>query len=151
MVEGYVGEPEMTRRHFRNGWFYPGDIAVLDGPRRLRIIGRSDEVLNIGGAKILPDDLEGIVMRHLGTGDVGVCTLPNRDGVEEVYVAVAGAPYGHAELLARVQRGFEHHQLGSFKVVVVRAIPRNASGKLVRAALKETVAAVVASLEPRRA
>jgi acyl-coenzyme A synthetase/AMP-(fatty) acid ligase len=141
MVEGYVGEPELTQRHFRNGWFYPGDIAVLDGPRRLRIIGRSDDVLNIGGAKILPEDLEAIVMRRMSVADVGICSLPDPEGVEEVYVAVAGARHEHGELLARMRQAFEHHQLGSYKVVMVRAIPRNASGKLIRPVLKEIVAA----------
>jgi 2,3-dihydroxybenzoate-AMP ligase len=141
MVEGYLDEPEMTRRHFRNGWFYPGDLAVLDGPRRLRIIGRSDEILNIGGAKVRPDDLEALVLKHVDAGDVGICTLPNREGIEEVFVAVVGVRHDHRELLARVERSFAHQQLGFFHVVIVKAIPRNAGGKILRAALKETVAA----------
>jgi acyl-coenzyme A synthetase/AMP-(fatty) acid ligase len=148
MVEGYLGEPALTRQHFQNGWFYPGDMAVLDGPRRLRIVGRGGELLNIGGAKSRPDDLEAIVMRHMGAADVGICTLPNREGIEEIYVAVSGVRYGNAELLARVQRAFEHQQLGAYYVVAVQSIPRNAGGKIQRAALREMIA-VIAGRSPR--
>ena len=141
MVDGYVGEPEMTRRHFKNGWFYPGDIAVRDGPRRLRILGRSDDVLNIGGAKMLPDDLESALIGSVDAADIGICSLRNPDGVEEVYVAIAGARHDHRELLARIEKSFKNHQLGSFKVVIVRAVPRNASGKILRDELRDIVAA----------
>lgn len=141
MVDGYVGEPEMTRRHFKNGWFYPGDIAVRDGPRRLRILGRSDDVLNIGGAKMLPDDLESALIGSVDAADIGICSLRNPDGVEEVYVAIAGARHDHRELLARIEKSFKNHQLGSFKVVIVRAVPRNSSGKILRDELRDIVAA----------
>jgi 2,3-dihydroxybenzoate-AMP ligase len=140
MVEGYLGEAELTRRHFKNGWFYPGDRAILDGPWRLLIIGRGDELLNIGGAKVRPDDLEALVMRHADVGDVGICSFVNREGIEEVYVAVAGVRYDHRELLARLEQAFAHQQLGSFRGLILQAIPRNAAGKIVRAALKEMIA-----------
>ena len=145
MVEGYLGEPEMTRRHFKNGWFYPGDMAILDGPRRLKIVGRGDELLNIGGAKARPDDLEALVMKHAAVGDVGICSFANREGIEEVYVAVAGVRHDDRDLLARIERGFNRQQLGTFNVVILQAIPRNASGKIQRAALKEAVARAIGS------
>jgi acyl-CoA synthetase (AMP-forming)/AMP-acid ligase II len=142
MVDGYLGEPELTRRHFRNGWFYPGDMGVLGGPRRLRVIGRGGELLNIGGAKSRPDDLEAIVIHHVGADDVGICTLPNREGIEEIYVAVSGARCGSEELLARVKRAFEGQALGAFYVAVLPAIPRSAGGKIQRAALREMIGAM---------
>ena len=148
MVAGYLGEPDLTRHHFRNGWFHPGDTAILDGPRRLRIVGRGDELLNIGGAKVRPDDLEALVVRHAAVGDVGICTFASREGIEEVYVALAGARHDHRELLARLEEAFTHQQLGSFRVVLLPAIPRNAAGKIVRSALKEMVARA-AGLGPR--
>ena len=77
MVAGYLDEPETTRRHFRDGWFYPADVAILDGPRRLKILGRGDELLNISGAKLVPGDLEELVMRHAAVGDVGICGFAN--------------------------------------------------------------------------
>ena len=49
MVDGDLDDPEATARMFRDGWFYPGDLGVLDGPRRLHVLGRGDEPPNIGG------------------------------------------------------------------------------------------------------
>lgn len=141
VVEGYVGDPDMTRRYFRNGWFYPGDLAILETPRRLRILGRADHVLNIGGAKALPEDLEALVAARAAVDDVGVCSFPNSEGIEEVYVAVSGVRQTSAELLAQIDQSFAGQQLGSFRVLILPSIPRNAAGKIMRAALKDAIAA----------
>jgi acyl-coenzyme A synthetase/AMP-(fatty) acid ligase len=141
MVHGYLGDPEATRRFFRDGWFYPSDVAVLDGPRRLRVIGRADEMITTIGGKFAPSDLEAIVTARLGEGDVGVCTVAGKDGAENVYVAIAGARLGHQELLALVTEAFSKLIIGNFLVVVMRAIPRNTGGKIQRDRLKEMIAA----------
>lgn len=141
MVEGYLDDPEATRRFFRDGWFYPSDIAVLDGPRRVKIIGRADEIIATISGKYAPSDLEALVMARLGEGDVAVLTLGDKDGIEDVvYVAIAGARLGHQELLARVTQAFDSLVVGKFVVVVTEAIPRNAAGKIQRARLKEAIA-----------
>jgi len=142
-VEGYLDDPETTRRMFKDGWFYPGDVAILDGPRRLKVIGRGDEILNISGSKLAPSDLEAVVMRYAAVGDVGICTFANRERIEEVYVAVANVRQDPKELLARVTQAFRFQQLGVFHVVVLPAIPRTASGKIQRDALKRAIAAAL--------
>ena len=143
MVAGYLDDPETTRRMFKDGWFYPGDVAILDGPRRLKVLGRGDELLNVSGAKLAPSDLEALVMEHAAVGDVGVCGSTNREGIEEVYVGVANVRQDPQELLARITHAFRIRQLGSFHVVILPAIPRNAAGKIHRDALKEAVAAAL--------
>lgn len=140
MVEGYLDDPEATRRFFRDGWFYPSDIAVLDGPRRLKVVGRADEIVATIGGKYAPSDLEARVAASLGEGDVGVCMLADKDGNESVHVAIAGARLGRQELLARVTQAFDSLVVGKFVVVVTAAIPRNAAGKIERARLKEAIA-----------
>jgi 2,3-dihydroxybenzoate-AMP ligase len=141
MVQGYLDDPETTRRYFKDGWFYPNDVAILDGPRRIKVIGRDDELVNIAGGKLAPSDLEALVMKHAGVGDVGICTFPDREGIQEVYVAVAGVRQDRRELLARITSAFSVLALGRFHIVMVSAIPRNALGKIQRAKLKEAVAA----------
>ncbi|MGH7124628.1 MAG: class I adenylate-forming enzyme family protein [Stellaceae bacterium] len=148
MVEGYLDDPETTRQFFKDGWFYPNDVAILDGPRRLKILGRGDEMVNIAGGKLPPSDLEAIVMKHVGAGDAGICTLANRDGIQEVYVAVANARLDPQELLARITRAFSGVPLGVFHVLILASIPRNPAGKIQRTLLKEAVAAA-AGLKPR--
>ena len=141
VVEGYLGDPETTRRHFRDGWFYPGDLAIMQAPRQLQFVGRTDDILNIGGAKAQPEYLEALVAARAAVDDVGVCSFANADGVEEVYVAVSGVRQSHAELLAHIEESFAGQQLGSFHILILASIPRNAAGKIVRAALKEAIAA----------
>jgi acyl-coenzyme A synthetase/AMP-(fatty) acid ligase len=140
MATGYLDDPETTARKFRDGWFYPGDMGILHGPRRLQLVGREDELLNIGGLKVAPSALEAWVLPYATVGDIAVCTMPNAEGIEEICVAVANPRHDDAELLARVTRAFENHQIGRFRVVKVARIPRNANGKIERNRLKEIVA-----------
>ena len=140
LVDGYLEDPETTRQFFQDGWFYPSDIAVLEGPRRLKLIGRADEIITTVGGKYAPSDLEARVIAHLGEGDVGVCAFADRDHVETVCVAIAGTRLKGKELLARVEQAFSPVVLGRFRVVTITAIPRNAAGKIERAQLKAAVA-----------
>src|ERR1051326_235211 len=78
MVQGYLGDPEATRRMFRDGWFYPGDLGILHGPGRLQILGRGDDLLNFGGRKITAEALEQAIMTRVTLGDTAVCSIPNR-------------------------------------------------------------------------
>jgi len=140
MAEGYPDDPEMTARRFRNGWLYPGDLGLSQGPRRLRIVGREDELMNLGGLKIAPSELEALVLRHATVADIGVCMVPNPEGVDEICVVVADPAHGDAELLARVTEAFRHNHVGRFHIVKVARVPRNSSGKIERGRLKEIVA-----------
>jgi len=137
MAAAYADDREATAALFRNGWFYSGDMGILDGPRLLRVVGRNDELLNIGGQKIAPSTLEGLVLEHAGVGDVGVCSVRNADGIEEVYVALSGASRNDQELAEQVARTLAGRNLGNFYVVKLNAIPRNENGKIERGALKE--------------
>ena len=140
MAEGYLDDPETTARKFRKGWFYPGDIAVSEGPRRLRVVGREDEILNVGGLKIAASRLEAWVLRHATVGDIGVCTLAGPGGVDEICVAVADPAHDDVELLARVTEAFRRNYVGRFHIVKLARIPRNANGKIERHRLKEAMA-----------
>jgi len=142
MPAGYLDDPETTRRMFRDGWFHPGDVGVLRG-RRLHVIGRGDELLNIGGRKLSPAAVEALVVRHLKTADVGVCSLGNAEAVEEMYVALAGADGDEAELYRRLARAFTGYAYGPVRVVRLARIPRNANGKILRRALRDAVAEAV--------
>lgn len=52
MAPGYLAAPEATARAFRDGWFHPGDLAYFDGQGALVVVGRDDDVINIGGLKL---------------------------------------------------------------------------------------------------
>jgi 2,3-dihydroxybenzoate-AMP ligase len=140
MVAGYLDDPEATRYMFRDGWFYPGDMGILRSPGQLQVAGRGDEIMNIGGVKYPPSLFEDLVLRHAKVGDVGVCSIRNSEGIEEVCVAVSHADGEDTELLERIAGAFSHIQLGKFHVVRLDRIPRNEAGKIQRDRLKSAIA-----------
>lgn len=142
-VEGYLDDPEATASAFRDGWFYAGDLGILHDAGRLRVIGRSDDVLNIGWNKFSPDMLEDLVLKSAEVGDVGVCSVPNSDGIEEAVVAVSSPRCSGEELLERLTLAFRGIEIGRFHILNLARIPRNANGKIQRNALKDVAAKVI--------
>jgi acyl-coenzyme A synthetase/AMP-(fatty) acid ligase len=145
MVQGYANDPEATRRMFRDGWFYAGDMGILRGARRLQVVGRDDDLLNVGWSKLSPSALEERVLRVVEVGDVGICSVSNAEGIERVCVVVAGARDSDQELLSRITVAFADIELGRFYLLRVPHVPRNANGKIRRDLLKRVAATLVAS------
>ena len=142
MPDGYIDDPELTGRTFKDGWFYPGDIGILDGRGRLRILGRADDLLNIGGRKYLPAVLEELIRAEVPVDDVGVSSLPSGYGVERLWIGVAAARLGEAEAAERIGQTLGRHGVDAAEVRKLDRIPRSASGKIERDLLKQAVAAV---------
>ena len=139
MVEGYLDDPEATRCMFRDGWFYAGDLGILHGPRLLQVVGRSDDLLNIGWNKIMPETVEALVLGVAEIADAGVCSLRNADGIEEIYIAVSGVRIDDRKLTERIGRTLRRFQLGNIHIFKLSGIPRNAGGKIQRDLLKSAV------------
>lgn len=135
-VEGYLDDPDTTGRMFRDGWFYPGDVGILHGARRLQVLGRADELVNIGGEKISPANVEELILAEAHLDDVGVCSIPDSEGVEQLCIAVPTAVASDPQALARVAGLVRHVRVGNVFVVAVPQIPRTATGKIQRALLK---------------
>ena len=143
MVSGYLDFPEAAGRIFKDGWFYSGDVGILHDRRRLQILGRSDDVLNIGWQKIAPEVIEDLILKLGEVADVGVCGVSNRDGIEEVCIAVAGQRSTDEELMRRITEALRRFQVGRFNVIKVPGLPRTANGKLQRKVLKDSVSQTV--------
>jgi acyl-coenzyme A synthetase/AMP-(fatty) acid ligase len=136
----YFDDPEATRRIFKDGWFQSGDLAILHGPRRLQLMGRSDEMLNVGGNKVPPSAVEDLVLRIVNAKDAGAFSSQNREGIEEIWIAVADAQVDDKELRERIERGLHALQFATFHLVRLPEIPRNPGGKIQRDLLKRAVA-----------
>jgi acyl-CoA synthetase (AMP-forming)/AMP-acid ligase II len=87
MCAGYLDNPDATSRMFKDGWFHPGDLAILQRGRQLKILGRSDDLLNLGGQKYLPTFLENLLLRHAPAEDVGVCAVAHADGTDRLCIS----------------------------------------------------------------
>jgi acyl-coenzyme A synthetase/AMP-(fatty) acid ligase len=143
LPSGYVGDAETTRRMFRDGWFYPGDIGIFHGDRHLQVLTRDDELMNIDGGKLAPGDAEDLILGGIAGLDIGVCSLPNEQGIEEIWNAVVGGKERERELLERVRQVIPLGPYGPVHVAHVASIPRTATGKVQRHLLKAALAAAM--------
>lgn len=137
-VAGYVGDVATSRQFFRDGYFYPGDLGQLRDDGRLALHGRVNDVINVLGNKIATGPLEQSIQDRLGVEGVCILSLPGDGGDEEVHVAIQ-AP----RAIARPQlEGIAKGELRAFPKVhfhVLARLPRNAMGKVVRAALRKVL------------
>ena len=141
MADSYFGEPSGSL--LRDGWYHPGDLASLSGNGVLRIHGRMDDLLHMGGGKVLPSELEAIVAPFPGVKECAAFTAPDSDDLEVPYLAVSAAdgfdPVGAAQALAV-------HLGRPVRVILVDVLPRNALGKVERTKLCAAVVARAAAV-----
>ncbi|MGY3602902.1 MULTISPECIES: amino acid adenylation domain-containing protein [unclassified Bradyrhizobium] len=144
---GYYNDPEATRAAFRDGWFRTGDLGYFDPDGYLFIVGRIKDVINRGGQKISPLEVEEALLGHPDVLEAGVFGIPHQKLGETVGAAIVLRPQSGAT--AHQLRQFGRQRLAAYKVPglirMVQALPKGASGKLKRSALVELVSAGPAS------
>lgn len=142
ITRGYCDDPAATAAAFRDGWFRTGDLGYLDGDGYLFIAGRIKDIINRGGQKISPEEVEHVLLRHPHVQEAAAFGVPHPRLGETVAAAVVPKP--HATLDIDELRSFAATQLAGYKVPSVihqaTALPKGASGKIKRAALAEAFA-----------
>ncbi len=131
MTDGYFGAPDLTTERFRDGWYYPRDRARIDADGLLYIEGREDDVINIGGQKIYPQDIECVLQSHPAVREAAVFALC--DATEDGVLAAAFTPtmpisVGELHTWAQSQLG----ALCPRQLFQVNDFPRTATGKIKR-------------------
>jgi len=139
VTAGYEANPKANAENFTNGWFRTGDQGVLDGEGYLSITGRLKEIINRGGEKISPREVDEVLMDHEAVAQVVTFAMPHPKLGEEVAAAVVlreGASATDREI-----RDFVATRLADFKVprklLILDEIPKGATGKLQRIGLAE--------------
>ena len=132
VFSGYEGNPEANAASFSNGWFRTGDQGYLDGDGYLILVGRIKELINRGGEKISPREIDEVLLTHPAVAEAVCFGIEDRVYGEEVAAAVVlSGPATEAELKAHCSAS-----LSDFKcpkvIYVVEAIPRTATGKIQR-------------------
>jgi acyl-CoA synthetase (AMP-forming)/AMP-acid ligase II len=135
VMRGYRNNPEANAAAFINGWFRSGDIGVIDNDGYVGLTGRIKELINRGGEKISPSEVEAVLLEDPAVADAAVFGVPHPKYGEEVSAAVVlrGAATEHElQMFCRLR-------LADFKVPkqihFVSTIPKNAMGKVKRHAL----------------
>jgi acyl-CoA synthetase (AMP-forming)/AMP-acid ligase II len=139
VTSGYENNAAANATAFTNGWFRTGDQGVMDADRYISLTGRLKEIINRGGEKISPREVDEILMDHPAVRQVVVFAMPHDKLGEEVAAAIVlrdGASTNEKEL-----REFCSQRLAAFKIprkiVFLEQIPLGATGKLQRIGLAE--------------
>ncbi|MEU5439823.1 fatty acyl-CoA synthetase [Streptomyces griseofuscus] len=137
LCEGYWDKPEETAEAFRDGWFHSGDLAVRDAEGCFTIVDRVKDVINSGGVLVASRQVEDALYTHEAVAEAAVVGLPDTRWIEAVTaIVVRRAEVTEAQLVAHVRE-----KLPSFKapkrVLFVDALPRNASGKILKRELRD--------------
>lgn len=133
VVDGYENNPEANAKAFTNGWFRTGDQGMLDEDGYLRLTGRLKELINRGGEKISPLEVDDILLRHPAVAEAIAFAVPHKMLGEEIHAAlvVKDTSVTEQELKAHCST-----LLAEFKVPrqfhILEELPRGATGKLQR-------------------
>ncbi|MCO5107761.1 MAG: acyl--CoA ligase [Burkholderiaceae bacterium] len=137
VTRGYENNPKANAEAFTNGWFRTGDQGVMDAEGYLSITGRLKEIINRGGEKVSPREVDEVLMDHPAVAQVVTFAIPHDKLGEEVGAVVVlreGASLTEKEL-----REFAATRLADFKVprkvLFMAEIPKGATGKLQRIGL----------------
>ena len=139
VTRGYENNPRANAECFVDGWFRTGDQGVMDEDGYLTITGRLKEIINRGGEKISPREVDDVLMDHEAIQQVVTFAIPHRSLGEDVAAAVVLRDGAAAD--ERDIRAFAAKHLAGFKVprkvIILDEIPKGATGKLQRIGLAE--------------
>jgi acyl-CoA synthetase (AMP-forming)/AMP-acid ligase II len=139
VTAGYENNPEANAKAFTKGWFRTGDQGMFDPDGYLMLTGRLKELINRGGEKVSPLEVDGVLSAHPAVAQVLTFAMPHAKLGEEVAAAVVLRE--GATLTERELRDFASKHLADFKVprkvVFLPEIPKGATGKLQRIGLAE--------------
>ncbi len=137
VTAGYENNPTANAEAFAHGWFHTGDQGTMDDEGYVRVTGRLKEIINRGGEKISPREVDEVIMDHPAVAQVVTFAMPHDKLGEEVAAAVVLRE--GMEASERDIRDFVAGRLADFKVprrvVMLDEIPKGATGKLQRIGL----------------
>jgi acyl-CoA synthetase (AMP-forming)/AMP-acid ligase II/thioesterase domain-containing protein/aryl carrier-like protein len=140
VFSGYESNPEANALAFADGWFRTGDEGYLDDDGYLFLRGRLKEIINRGGEKVAPGEIEEALLAHPAVAQAVAFAVPDARLGEEVGAAVVLRD-GALEPGVQELQAFVGERLADFKVprtvAVVEEIPKGATGKLQRLGLAE--------------
>ncbi|WP_210493477.1 fatty acyl-CoA synthetase [Patulibacter sp. SYSU D01012] len=147
-IHGYLDAPDKTAAAFAGGWFHSGDLGVADEEGYITVVDRIKDMIKTGGENVASREVEEAIYAHEAVAEVAVVGIPHPEWIEcvvAVVVAREGASVDEAGLAAHCRE-----RLAGFKVPkafrVVDALPKNASGKILKRDLRAELADVAGGI-----
>lgn len=141
---GYLKEPELTARVIDDeGWFYSGDLCIMDDDGYIRITGRKKDIIIRGGENISSIEVENILLQHPNVREAAVVAMPDERLGERVcaYVILENSDKGLT--LEEIRDFFRKKNMSKYKcperLEIVKCLPRTESGKIQKYVLREDI------------
>jgi fatty-acyl-CoA synthase len=145
IMKGYWNKPAETAEAIRDGWLHTGDLARIDADGYLTLVDRLKDLIITAGRNVYSVEVESVLAAHPGIADVAVVGRPHPDYGESV-IAVITAREGATVTLEDV-KAFCADRIARYKIphdLVIGAIPRTPSGKILKHQLRDRVRATYA-------
>jgi long-chain acyl-CoA synthetase len=142
VMMGYWKQPAETAKVMRNGWLLTGDVAYKDADGYIFITDRKKDMLLVNGINVYPREVEEVIYQYPGVREAAVIGVPDsRKGEQPLAFVTAndGATVGERDLLHFVKGKLADYKVPRH-VVFLPALPRNATGKVLKTALREMAA-----------
>jgi acyl-CoA synthetase (AMP-forming)/AMP-acid ligase II len=138
IMKGYLNNPEATARTVDpDGWLHTGDIGHVDDEGYLLVVDRLKELIKVKGFQVAPAEIEALLLKHPRIADAAVIPVADDEAGEvPKAIVVAREPITAGEVIAFVQAEVAHYKRIRH-VEFVEAIPKSASGKILRRVLVE--------------
>ena len=139
VMRGYWNQPEETAKVLRDGWLYTGDVGYRDADGYYYITDRKKDMLLVNGINVYPREIEEVISQFPGVKETAVIGVPDpRKGEQPVaFVTCAEGQAVEEKALLRFVRGKLANYKVPKKVVFLPALPRNATGKILKTALRQ--------------
>jgi acyl-CoA synthetase (AMP-forming)/AMP-acid ligase II len=135
LMTGYYGRPDLTAQAIRDGWLFTGDMGFVDDDGYLHLVDRKKDMIDSGGVKVYPKDVEEVVAHHPAVREVAVFGIPDDKWGETPVAAVILHERGqvtaeelrewiNVRVAARYQR--------VSRVLIMEEFPRSAAGKTLK-------------------
>lgn len=139
VIRGYGNNPEANKEAFSDGWLRTGDLGYLDEDGYLFITGRLKEIINRGGEKISPNEIDEVLLDHPDIREAATFAVPHPSLGEDIAAAVI--TLDSAQVTEQMIREYLFDRLAEFKmpsrIYLADEIPKNATGKVRRSKLTE--------------
>jgi len=140
LMTGYYKRPDLTSQAIRDGWLHSGDMGYVDEEGYLHLVDRMKDMIDSGGVKVYPRDVEEVAARHPEVREVAVFGIPHEKWGETPLAAVLLCP--GAKSTAEELREWINARVGAryqrvSGVVIMASFPRSAAGKTLKRELRE--------------
>ncbi|KAF7813186.1 oxalate--CoA ligase-like [Senna tora] len=139
VTKGYKNNPQANTTAFEFGWFHTGDIGFLDSDGYLHLVGRIKELINRGGEKISPIEVDAVLLSHPDVAQAVAFGVPDEKYGEEINCAIIareGSNIDEEEVLRFCKKNLASFKVPK-KVYLTDSLPKTATGKILRRLVAE--------------